>query len=109
MIDDPLFAKLWVEDRILHHPMSRRAVARELADKGISSDLTAAALEAGYPPAREPELALQVAEARFQRLQNVDPEKRTRRMIDHLMRRGFSASVAHEAIRRLEREEGEHS
>jgi len=109
MINDSLFARLWVEDRILHHPMSRRALAHELADKGIPSDLAAAALDAGYPPARERELAVQVGEARFHRLQNVDPGKRARRSIDHLMRRGFSASVARETIRRLEREEVGHS
>ena len=109
MIDDSLFAKLWVEDRILHHPMSRRAVARELADKGVPGDLTAAALDAGYPPAHERELALRVAEARFQRLRNVDYEKRTRRTIDHLMRRGFSGSVARDVVRHLERKEGEHT
>jgi len=106
MIDDRLFAKLWVEDRMLHRPLARRAVSQELRRKGVDAPLVEQALQDGYPVSREPEVALRLARMRFERLQTVaDPEKRTRRVLGFLDRRGFSRDLALRVVRQVEQEE----
>ncbi|MCX6093673.1 MAG: regulatory protein RecX [Candidatus Bipolaricaulota bacterium] len=106
LIDDRAYAKLWVDDRLLHHPLSRRAVERELAEKGISHELAAAALDASYPSSKELEVARELATERWARLASSEPDARRRRVMDHLLRRGFPAGLAADAVRRAEREEG---
>ncbi|MEN6369318.1 MAG: regulatory protein RecX [Thermotogota bacterium] len=106
LIDDRVYAKLWVDDRLLHHPLSRRAIERELAEKGISHELAAAALDASYPSTKELEIARQLAAERWARLASTEPDARRRRAVDHLLRRGFPAGLAADAVRRAEREEG---
>lgn len=102
LLDDEAFTKLWVRDRIWHHPLSRAALRQELFAKGISSSLIASTLEAEYPQIKEAELALELAEQRFGRLASVAPDKRRDRTMRFLMRRGFSASQSRTAVRRVE-------
>ncbi|MGD9676219.1 MAG: regulatory protein RecX [Candidatus Bipolaricaulia bacterium] len=104
-IDDRLFARLWVDDRLLHHPLSRRAVEQELTEKAVPREHIAAALDASYPPSHEPEVARRLAAARWARLAAIDAEARRRRVLDHLLRRGFAAGLAADIVRRVEREE----
>jgi len=104
LLDDRLFVKLWINDRVLHHPLARAAVAQELRQKGIPSDWIGPALDEHYPPVREVEAAGELAEARFERLRSIPADRRSRRTIDFLTRRGFSRGLAIETVRRLERE-----
>ena len=106
MIDDRLFAKLWVEDRMMHRPLARRAVSQELRGKGVDARLVEQALRDGYPASKEPEVALRLARRRFERLRTVsDPNVRTRRVLGFLDRRGFSRDLALRVVRQVEREE----
>lgn len=105
LLDDRLFAKLWVDDRLLHHPLSRRAVEVELVEKGVARELIAGALDAAYPSSKETELAHELAAGRWARLAGCEPDVRRRRVMDHLLRRGFPAGLAGDAVRRVEREE----
>ena len=102
LLDDTLFARLWVEDRILHHPISRRAVERELAEKGIAPETVEQMLQALYPPKKEKQLALQLAQARYDRYQGLTQVQRTRRTIAYLTRRGFPLEMAKRIVRALE-------
>ena len=102
LLDDPLFARLWVEDRILHHPISRRAVERELTEKGIASDTVEQVLQALYPPEKEKQLALKLAQARYERYEGLTQVQRTRRTVAYLTRRGFSLGMAKSIVRALE-------
>jgi SOS response regulatory protein OraA/RecX len=81
-------------------------VEQELAAKGIARELVAAALDASYPPSRELEVARQLAAERWARLSSSEPEARRRRTVDHLLRRGFRAGLAADAVRRAEHGEG---
>lgn len=105
MIDDRLFARLWTEDRVLYHPLSREAVARELHDKGVAPELAQAALAEVYPEPEEKKLAWQLARERYERLSGLDEAKRERRTIGFLTRRGFAFGLAREIVRRLSRGE----
>jgi len=105
MIDDALFAKLWVDDRLLHRPLSRRAVEVELRDKGIEPGVIRAALDAAYPDSLEKELAWRLGRERYERLCALERDKRSRRVADFLLRKGFSRSLAIGVVRALEKED----
>lgn len=102
-IGDRTFAKLWVEDRLLHHPLSRRAIEEELRGRKVARDVAAAALDEGYPKERERDIALGLAESRCARLVGLDEATCARRTTDFLIRRGFTAAIAAECARRAAR------
>ena len=104
LLDDRGFAKLWVTDRLWHHPLSRAALAQELREKGIDPALIDATIDELYPPVREVELARELASARFDRLRGIDVERRRNRIVNHLMRRGFRRGIAFDVIRQIEKE-----
>jgi len=90
-----------VEDRLLYHPLSRRAIAQELAEKKIAREIASAAIEERYPPEEEKRIAVALADKRIARYQNLDPKRRERRMIAFLSRRGFDLSLARNVVRDL--------
>lgn len=99
-VDDKTFARLWVEDRLLHHPLSRRAIEEELRGRKVSRDVISTAVTEHYPEEQEREIATSLAAARLQRLAAVDEATRRRRTIDFLIRRGFTGSLAADSVRR---------
>ncbi len=105
LLDDDVFTRLWVEDRLLHHPLSRRAVRLELADKGIDPQIIATTIERLYPADKERVVAVQLARARFARYRTISRDRRIKRTVSFLTRRGFSLSLAVNTVRAVEREE----
>lgn len=103
-LDDAAFAKLWVRDRMWHHPLSRAAIAQELRQKGIHRDLITGTLQAEYPAVREIELATELAEKRILKFRGLKSETRTRRLASFLSRRGFSRGLVTQVIKTVERE-----
>jgi regulatory protein len=103
LLDDRLFAKLWVEDRLLYHPLSRRAVAQELAEKGIAPEIANEILGERYPPEKEKEIALKLAQIRFTRYQNLDYDHRVRRTVAFLTRKGFNVALASQVVQSAEK------
>jgi len=99
LLDDRLFAKLWVEDRLLYHPISRRAVTQELAEKGIAPEIANEILGERYPPEKEKEIALKLAQTRLARYENLDRDRRIQRTIAFITRRGFNISLATRVVR----------
>jgi len=103
LLDDRLFAKLWVEDRLLYHPLSRRAVTQELAEKGIAPEIANEVLGERYPPEKEKEIALKLAQTRLARYQNLDRDRRIRRTVAFLSRKGFNAALSKSIVYSLEK------
>ena len=104
LLDDHTFAKLWVTDRLWHHPLSRAALAKELHDKGIDPSIIDGTLGELYPAVREVELARDLAATRFERLRGIDRDRRWNRTVNHLVRRGFSRHLACDVVRQIEKE-----
>ena len=103
-LDDAAFAKLWVRDRMWHHPLSRSAISQELRAKGIHQDLIASTLHAEYPAVREIELATELAEARIHRLCGLGSETRRNRLVSFLSRRGFALGLVYQVVKSVEKE-----
>ena len=101
LLDDEIFTKIWVEDRLLHHPLSRRAIRQELVDKGIARETIDTALEKLDPTENEKGVALELAKQRLARYESLDRERAMQRTISFLTRRGFSFSIANGVVRGL--------
>lgn len=97
LIDDSLYARSFVSARLAAGGKSISMLRRELKQKGISDDRIQDAL-ADLDAEQEFEIALKLAKARSARMGSLEPEKRRRRLLGVLMRRGFSGSVAARAM-----------
>ncbi|MCS6903146.1 MAG: recombination regulator RecX [Candidatus Bipolaricaulota bacterium] len=98
-LNDRLFARLWIEDRMARHPKSRRALAWELAAKGLEAEPIEQALAAAQMD--EEALAEALARTRVPRYRHLEPPQRERRLIGLLRRRGFSSRVIHRVLKKL--------
>jgi len=76
---------------------------QELAEKGIAPEITNEILEERYPPEKEKEIALKLAQTRLARYQNLDQDPRMRRTVTFLTRRGFNVSLAKSIVYSLEK------
>jgi regulatory protein len=99
LLDDALFAKLWIADRLEHRPCGALLLRRELQERGVPPEIIEAALaQAGLD---EEELVRELAEERFARYRDLPPEERRARLLAFLGRRGFPASLCARVLREL--------
>ncbi len=78
----------------------KRRIGFELRKKGIEQNIINQALE-GYSKDEERETAYQLAEVRWNKLQNVELVKRKKRLFDFLISRGFDFELSREIINQL--------
>lgn len=101
LVDDRAFAESWVEERQRLRPRSARALAHELAARGVDEATREEALEA----VEDAQAALVAARRRVATLarsaRGLDLEQRLREL---LLRRGFSYEVAGDTARQVARE-----
>jgi regulatory protein len=96
-LDDAAFARHWVEARGArgYGPGRLRA---ELRARGVAPALIEAALAAMLPDA-DLERARAVARRRLPALRRAGPQRAAARLRDHLLRRGYSASIVARVLR----------
>jgi regulatory protein len=97
LVDDAAFAQRWVRDRHQRRHLSRAALMRELATKGVSPGDAGAAV-AAVDDQDELDAARSLAKKKSAAMSGLDREVRYRRLAGALARRGFSAGVAAKAI-----------
>ena len=97
LIDDSLYARSFVSSRLAAGGKSASMLRRELKQKGVGDELIQDALR-DLDAEQEFEIALKLAKSRAARLSSLEPEKRRRRLLGVLMRRGFSGAVASRAM-----------
>jgi regulatory protein len=103
LIDDAAYAQKWIENRSDFRPRSRRALSRELWQKGVAEDTITAALE----NVDDDELAYQAAKKYLNKLHNLEWADFRKRMYGFLGRRGFSYDTCSSVTRRVWDEEQE--
>lgn len=103
-VDDPDFARRWIENRGAHRPRGARLLARELKVKGISGVVLTDALEEADLDEESDALAL--ARGRVQRLSGLAPPVRERRLSGFLARRGYGYDVIQTTLKTLRNEDG---
>lgn len=105
LIDDAAFAEAWVESRHRGRGLAGRALARELRSKGVDDAHVAEAL--GQLDAdQEEETARAVAERKLRATRGQPWERRLRRTVGVLARKGYAESLALRVVRQALEAEG---
>jgi len=100
LLDDRAFTKSWINYR-LARPFGFRRIIQELKAKGIDRqtiEQAVAEIKGSYNAENVP---LELAQRRWQRLPAIDPEKKKKRVLDFLLRRGFEADVVMKVIKKF--------
>ncbi len=103
LLDDLAFGRFWRESREALSPRGEYLLRAELRQKGLSRETVQEVL-ADFD---ETESALKVARVLWRRLAKLPPDEGRRRLWAQLARRGFAPDTIQEAIRRVERENGD--
>jgi regulatory protein len=99
LVDDERFAQAWIENRSEYRPRSRRALAMELRQKGITDEVIKQTLEEA---AREDEdLAYQAALKQSRKLKEMEWPEFRQKLSGFLARRGFSYEVVAPVVKRV--------
>ncbi len=99
LLDDRLFARLWVRERTEKKGFGKRRIASELYSKGISREIVEEELEKAFDRAGEVAVAERTARRRAARLGDLPLETRKRRIYTYLLRSGFTSDIAAEAAK----------
>lgn len=98
LVDDEAFAEMWVRSRHNGRGLARRALAHELRHRGVDDDVVAQAVDS-----LDPELELKTARAlvdrRLRSTVGLDADRRTRRLVGMLTRKGYPPGVALRVVR----------
>jgi regulatory protein len=87
LIDDLIFARMWVENRVEFRPRSHRMLAVELQRKGISQDIISQIIEE-FPS--DEILAYEAAQKQSRKYKHLEWGDFRRKLTSYLARRGFS-------------------
>lgn len=98
LVDDGLFARMWVQSRQASRGLSGRALRAELRRKGVADELISEALEA-LPDDVEEGTARELAGRRMASLQGLPPETARRRLAGYLARKGYAPGLVARVVR----------
>ncbi len=105
MIDDALFAQLWVSSRVRSKGLASRAIGSELRRKGVADASIADAL-ATLDPASEAATARALVDRRLRSTTGLTTEARVRRLAGMLARKGYPAGLAFRVVKEALEQEG---
>ena len=106
MIDDAVFAQLWVTSRHRGRGLAGRALQQELRRKGVDDGDIAEAV-ATLDPEQEAATARALVGRRLRSTQGLTADARVRRLAGMLARKGYPAGVAFRVVRDALADEGE--
>jgi regulatory protein len=97
-LDDKRFAQSYAQTQMITRPMGEYFLKRELKQKGIDSELIEQTVEKIYEEKDQFSVAIELAQQRKKRYQNIDDMKMKKRVSDFLLRRGFGWDVVSEVL-----------
>ena len=97
MIDDVLFAKLWVQSRI-KRPLGLERLRRELRSKGVADEIIEEALAIAAQGYDEAAVIGDIIERKTAQAKGLPEDKVKARIFGYLIRRGFSRERVMEAV-----------
>ena len=107
LIDDALFARMWVSSRHRGRGLARRALAHELRRKGVDDETVRTAVEE-LPADEELATARALVARRLPATRGLAPAVRVRRLAGLLARKGYPAGTAFRVVRDALAQEGVH-
>ncbi len=104
IIDDALFARMWVTSRHRGRGLSGRALSQELRRKGVDDELVREAVDE-LDPEQEAETARALVRRRLPATRGLATQARIRRLAGMLARKGYSGGLAFRIVKEeLDRE-----
>jgi regulatory protein len=100
LVDDVGYAEAFVESRHRVRGQGGRALTFELRRRGVADAVVAQAV-AALDAEREYATARRLAQARIQRLAQLTPEVKARRLAGFLARKGYSGDVVARVVREV--------
>ena len=97
LANDDQFAQAWVENRTAFRPRSRRMMAMELRQKGLTDE----AVSSAVANVDDEALAYEAAQKKVARYKALEWNEFRKKLSDFLARRGFSYSVVAPVVTRL--------
>ena len=104
-VNDQRFALEWGRYKINKQKLGKNRLYAELLNKGIDKEVLENTMAILYEDNPEAELAIQCARKKMNSLQGVEEEKKKRRLIQYLKRRGFSADIIYQSIKNVSKTE----
>lgn len=98
-INDKHFAMEWGRSRVERKRFGKERLRQELSAKGVSRQIIESTLNTIYDSFSERDLARACADKKLASLQGLEPEKKMRRLVQYLQRKGFSADIVYETTR----------
>lgn len=98
MIDDALFASLWVSSRHRGRGLAGRALSQELRRKGIDDDTARNAI-AELEPEQEEQTARELVRRKLPSTRRLPAEARIRRLAGMLARKGYGPGLAFRIVK----------
>jgi regulatory protein len=105
LIDDPAFARAWVESRHYSRGLSRRALSAELRRRGVADGDVHEAVET-LDPDQEVATARQLIARKAAATRGQPPEARVRKLMGVLARKGYGSALAYRVVRETLEHEG---
>ena len=98
-VNDQRFALEWGRYKINKQKLGKNRLYVELLNKGIDKEILKSSLATLYEDNPEAELATECARKKMNSLKGVEEEKKKRRLIQYLERRGFSADIIYQSLK----------
>ncbi|GAB3565667.1 regulatory protein RecX [Spelaeicoccus albus] len=98
LIDDARFAESFVRAKRSGRGLAGKALAHELGAKGVSADIIESAV-AQIDPADEEQTARELVERKARSSSGVDRQKRIRRLVGMLGRKGYSPALSFRVVK----------
>lgn len=98
LIDDEAFAQAWVRSRHRSKGLAPRALSAELRRRGVADDTVKEAVAELQPEDLE-ETARSLVERKLHTTRSLDQEKRVRRLVGMLARKGYSPGLAYRVVK----------
>ncbi len=105
LIDDPAFARAWVESRHHGRGLSRRALSTELRRRGVADEDVQEAVEL-VGPDQEVATARQLIAGRVAATRDQPSATRVRKLMGALARKGYGTALAYRVVREALEAEG---
>ena len=99
LLDDRMFAKLWIGDRMNIKPTGRNLITRELKAKGVDDETISGAFGEFGGLFDEYEIAMPLVRGKMAHMKGIEKEKAKKKLLDFLGRRGFSYNTIWKIIK----------
>ena len=97
-LDDRRFAEHWARTRAENKQFGKYRLRQELLGKGLSKELIDETLDTLFETVQEIDLARAVVEKKLPAMQDLEPDKRKRRLTGLLQRKGFSLDIIYKIL-----------